>query len=335
MLAMNDCLERARQLANDVLFPAATATDTAARVPETNLQRLAREGLFGALGPSEFGGLALDPAAFAELVEILASGCLTTTFVWIQHQGAVQALAATPESLLARAWLPDLCAGRRRAGVAYGGLRAGPNQLRARPVSGGWLLDGRVPWVTGWRLVDALLTWALTPERERLSLLLDATAADTLGVTAQRLVAANASCTVELTFRAHFVPAERLVERVAHTPPPAHDGGGRSNGSLALGLARCCLGLLEPNSQSQCLLAAELVARRAELDGATEHTLASARAAAAELAWRASAALVASTGSRAIKSGEHPERLAREALFLLVFGTRPAIRSALLERLGV
>ncbi|HVZ32154.1 MAG TPA: hypothetical protein VG963_07005, partial [Polyangiaceae bacterium] len=121
-------------------------------------------------------------------------------------------------------------------------------------------------------------------------------------------------------------------------PPPAHDGGGRSNGSLALGLARRCIALLSPcphgSSPYDSSLAAELESRRDELDSAGDGTLATARAAAAEFAWRASAALVTATGSRAIKHGEHAERLAREALFLLVFGTRPAIRSALLERLG-
>jgi hypothetical protein len=36
------------------------------------------------------------------------------------------------------------------------------------------------------------------------------------------------------------------------------------------------------------------------------------------------------TGSRAVLAGEHAQRLVREATFLLVFGSRPAIRSALL-----
>jgi hypothetical protein len=31
---------------------------------------------------------------------------------------------------------------------------------------------------------------------------------------------------------------------------------------------------------------------------------------------------------------QHPQRLAREALFLLVFGSRPAIKNALLHQLG-
>jgi alkylation response protein AidB-like acyl-CoA dehydrogenase len=326
---MTDLLERAQRLADEVLFPASLATDTAARVPEAQLQLLAHAGLFGVFGPPELGGLASAPSAFAELVEVLASGCLTTTFVWIQHHGAVQALAAAPDSPLAHAWLAELCAGRRRTGLALGGLRPGPSQLHARPVRGGWHLDGTVPWVTGWQLVDALLTWALSPEQQRLSLLIDAAPADTLGVTPLRLISANASSTVELCFRSHFVAQERLVASAPYTPPPAHDGGGRSNGSLALGVARRCTTLLGPSP-----LDAELRARRAQLDAADDFNLAPARAAAVEIACRASAALIAHLGSRAIRSGEHAERLAREALFLLAFGSRPAIRTALLETLG-
>jgi hypothetical protein len=59
-----------------------------------------------------------------------------------------------------------------------------------------------------------------------------------------------------------------------------------------------------------------------------------ARAAASELAVRAAAALAARDGSRSVTVDQHPQRLAREALFLLVFGSRPGIKSALLRRFG-
>jgi hypothetical protein len=78
----------------------------------------------------------------------------------------------------------------------------------------------------------------------------------------------------------------------------------------------------------------ELLACRELLDGVGPHGLPAARAAASELAMRAATALVVTAGSRSILTGEHPQRLAREALFLLVFGTRPEIRSSLLERLS-
>jgi len=46
------------------------------------------------------------------------------------------------------------------------------------------------------------------------------------------------------------------------------------------------------------------------------------------------AALIVETGRRAVRADDHAQRLAREALLLLVFDTRPAIKASLLRRLG-
>ena len=71
---------------------------------------------------------------------------------------------------------------------------------------------------------------------------------------------------------------------------------------------------------------------RRQLDDAvtaSPDAMAQARAAACELAVRAAAALAVRDGSRSATVGQHPPRLAREALFLLVFGSRPPIKQAL------
>jgi alkylation response protein AidB-like acyl-CoA dehydrogenase len=320
----------ARRLADERLFPEALHTDAAERVAEPLLGALANAGLFGLVGPPEHGGLglALGAGPFSDVVEALASGCLATTFVWVQHHGALHALATSDNTALARAWLPDLCAGRRRAGLALSGSRPGPDPLRARPEPGGWRLEGRAPWMTGWGLVDAVLTTARTDDERALSAWVEPRASDTLEAAPQRLLAANASCTVELGFHSHFVPDERVVALAPYVPPPPHDAGGRSNGSFALGVARRACQLLGPSP-----LDAELHARRRQLDGADDERLAAARAAAVELSLRASAALITSQGSRSIVRDAHAQRLAREALFLLVFGSRPAIKQALLGSL--
>ncbi|MBO0868041.1 MAG: hypothetical protein J2P15_05705, partial [Micromonosporaceae bacterium] len=57
-----------------------------------------------------------------------------------------------------------------------------------------------------------------------------------------------------------------------------------------------------------------------------------ARAAASALAMRAATALTVATGARSLLVTEHAQRLVREAMFLLVFGSRPAIKEALLRR---
>ena len=92
--------------------------------------------------------------------------------------------------------------------------------------------------------------------------------------------------------------------------------------------ARCCR-LLGPTP-----LDAELASLRAELDRLGPGTPV-ARAAAGELALRAASALMTAEGSRSLLVTEHGQRLAREAMFILVYALRPASRAALLARLGV
>lgn len=78
----------------------------------------------------------------------------------------------------------------------------------------------------------------------------------------------------------------------------------------------------------------ELARCRAALDAAGPEEIGDARSAASELAVRAASALVVHEGSSAVTTGASGQRLAREATFLLVFGSRPVISGALLRRLG-
>ena len=95
-----DPIARARELSDSVLFPGALEVDASDTVPIERLDRLADAGFYGLAGPDDFGGLGVpDMATALEIIEILASGCLTTTFVWIQHHGAVRALMEGPPQL--------------------------------------------------------------------------------------------------------------------------------------------------------------------------------------------------------------------------------------------
>jgi len=325
-----EALAVARRLADEVLFPAAMRTDAADLLPDANLDLLAEAGLYGIAGPADAGGSALEAADAARVVEVLASGCLTTAFVWTQHHGPVRAIADADNTDLRDRWLAPMCAGLARAGVALAGLLGASSLLRARPTEDGWVLDGESPWVTGWGRVDVLYVAARDGE-DVVWTLVDAEPSGTLTAEPLRLVAVNASGTVTLRFDGHAVPADRVIAIEPYTDVLARDAARlRVNGSLALGVAGRCCALLGPGP-----LDAELAAVRAALDTAGPHAaMPAARAAASELAVRAAAALVTGTGSRSILADQHAQRLARESLFLLVFGSRPAIRTALLRRLG-
>jgi alkylation response protein AidB-like acyl-CoA dehydrogenase len=305
----------ARRLAEDVLFPAAAQVDAADRIPPGHLDLLAAQGFYGP--PSN------APGEFDRIVETLASGCLATTFVWLQHAGVVRALAAT-------GWGGRLAGGEVRAGVAIGALRPGRASVRARRVAGGYLFDGEAPWVTGWDMVDVLHVAARDDRDEVVWGLLDATASDTVTVAPLDLVALRASRTVLVRFREHLVPDGRVTGTMPYADWPERDLARlRTNGSLALGLAGRCAALLD-----SVPLRTAIDECRYELDTRTPEKLPEARAAAAELAARAAAALAVGTGATAVLRGGHAERLHREALFLLVFGSRPAIKEALARRLA-
>ncbi len=325
---MPDPLDVARAIAEDVLFPAATATDAADLVPVANLDALAAAGFYGIAVPAAYGGFDLDLATQHRVVETLASGCLTTTFVWLQHRNPTRALVATGNEALRDTWLAPLASGERRAGIALVGNRPGPPILRAARARGGLVLEGDAPWVSGWGLVDALLVTAREDDTV-VSALIDAVGSDDLRAERLRLVGANASGTVTLRFDRHAVPSDRIVAEEPHATVLERDATGlRMNGSLALGLIERCCRLLGPSRLDD-----ELIAARVALDRATTDGLPAARAGACELALRAATALAVARGSRSILAGDHAERLVREALFLQVFGSRPAIKASLLERL--
>ena len=348
-MTADQVLNQARRIADEVLFPSALIVDSADRVPAAHFDVLAAARLYGLAGPVSAGGLDADLATFCGVTEIMAGGCLATAFVWLQHHSAVRALAATANQALAAEWLEPLCRGTRRAGVALGGARPGAPLLRAQPVPGGWTFDGTAPWVTGWDMIDVVYTLARDESGSLIAALLPAVTSASLSADQLDLVAVNASRTVELSFDAHFVPAALVTGTAPLADWLAGDAGGlRPNGSLARGVAaRCCRLISEAAGTAGWAgaaadggasggagaapgdLAAQLAAARAALDDADAATLPAARAAAAELAFRASGALVTAAGSRSILAGQHPQRLAREALFLLVFGSRPAIRDHL------
>lgn len=331
--------ERARALTEELLAPQAAAVEAAGAVPRSHLDALAAAGLRAAEGEDALA-----------VVEELAAGDLATAFVWIQQVGVARWLgAASAQDERWAAQLADLRAGRAHAGIALqAALRPGPAAVVARPVDDddergdGWVLDGAVPWVTGWGLLDAVLLTARDGE-EVLFLLLDLgevrRGGQVPGLRGELLplAAVRASRTVELHLDGFRVGADRLVARGQHAALLAGDAAGlRPNGSLALGLVQRCVRAMaadDRHAERGAALAEEVEAVRARLDAAGPEDLPTARAAAVDLAWRAAAALALVTGSSAVIAPSLAERTVREALFLLVFGSRPAIREALLDGL--
>jgi alkylation response protein AidB-like acyl-CoA dehydrogenase len=308
----------------------AAEVDRADSLGADHLDELAALGLYGSFAPVADGGLGLSLSELCDVVEVLAAACLTTTFVWIQHFRLLAAVLDPTGPPLLGNLKPKVIGGETKGGVALRGLQPGPARLSATPTAQGWSLDGDAPWVSGWGLVDELFVAARGPDNTVVNFLIAPKDQPGLVATRHRLSALNASVTVRLDFNALVVPSGQMVGQSPFDPSLEGPEGLRVNGSLALGVARRCCTLLGPTSLDD-----ELRECRDRLDGADAETMALARAGACELAVRASLALAVERGSSSVISGGIAERSVREAALLLTFGSRPAIRRALLQKFGV
>lgn len=324
-------LTAASRLADELLFPQAIATDRSPLLARELLDALADAGLYAMAGPPELSGGDLPPDGHLDVIEVLAGGCLTTTLVWLQHHSAVGALVGDVSARLRERWLAPLCRGDVRAGAAFSGLRGrdGP-AVTAVETSGGWLLHGTAPWVSGWGRIDVARTAACDADGTIVWALMDAVEGPSLEVTPLPLVAMGATGTVAVSFRGHFVSADRVLSRQPLADWIANDGAEpmvRVHAALATGVAAGGCSLLGRTEYDD-----ELVASRRELATAgaagDRPRLLAARAWALDLAVRTSYALVAASGGRALLLDQHAQRLAREAMFLLVFAQTPEMREA-------
>ena len=330
-MAEPESVSRARAIADDLLFPRALDTDASGVVPRENLDALAAAGLYGVIGPLEAGGLGADFGTFLEVVEILSGGCLSSAFIWVQHHGVLRAVASSSTPGLRERWLAPLCSGEIRAGIALAGLLSGPARITARRSDGSWILSGTAPWVTGWGRMDIIQVAGRDEDDNVVSVLVDARPAPGFEFDPPlELVALSSTATSAAHLRDLRVPDDRVisVQPLAERQQQDHNTL-RVHAALAFGVAARCIRMI-----GETPLETELASVRLRLEQAEPREVPAAKAAASELAHRAAATLVVATGSRSLIRTEHAQRLAREALFLLVFGSRPTIKSALLGSLA-
>ncbi|WP_370945946.1 acyl-CoA dehydrogenase family protein [Amycolatopsis sp. cg5] len=332
-------VERARALADDVLFPAAAEVDAKGEVPRAHFDRLAAEGFYGLAAPAEAGGAGAEFPELIAVLETLAGGCLSTMFTWIQHHGLVVGLLGSSNEALRDKYLASLIRGDLRAGVAYAGVIPTPPRMRATRVDGGFVFEGEAPFVSGWGSIDVLQLSGRDGETV-VNAVIRPVAGPNVAVRRLELVAAQGTSTVGLTLDGLYVPRENVFAEVAHADFVAGNTfASRLNGCAPLGIAERAARLIEEagKAETAASLRAEQTEIRAALDAglADPGGLPQARARAAELAFRSAGALVAAVGSSAVLAGQHAQRLVREATFLLVAGSRPEIKSALLEKFEI
>jgi alkylation response protein AidB-like acyl-CoA dehydrogenase len=337
-------LEGTRRVAAELLAPQAAAVDEG-HVPRSHLDALAAVGVLGLHAPRSVGGTGASPAVAREVDEILAGADLSTWFVQVQHHNPVRTLAAAGRL---DGLLPELAAGRRIAGIALAHLRRWPGRPVAAERDGaGWRLDGTAPWYTGWGLNDVALVGAAAADGSVVLGLVPARPGPTLTASAPMATAAvRAARTVTLTFDAQRLAADDVVAVRPYPEWAAADALATVNVQPAvLGLAAAALERLRARADREPQaavtadrLAARLAAVRAEayalLDdvapGERHDRRLALRVEAHRVLVDVTTALVVAGAGGSMAAGAPAQRMAREALFLLVQAqTADARREAL------
>lgn len=337
----------ARRLADELLRPNAEHVDVHG-VPRSHLDALAEAGIFGVSSARDAGGSDLDAPTAREVTEILAGADASTWFVWTQHHTPVRTLRRSGNDVLTKKYAAALASGEVVAGVAFTHLRRpGPPPLVATRDAAGWTLSGRIDWLTGWQLSDVFLVGAQARDDVVWSLL---SLPGRRGVTtaALGLAAMAGTATVSVTLDSVGVGADEVVlvepledwrtidrQRTADVSP------------AVFGLTDEVIRRLgERGDPAADRLAAAATEELARLKATAYHLMddvdpaariddrLALRAEAHALALRTTAALVTLGAGRSMLLAAPAQRLAREALFLLVQGQTASVREATLRRLA-
>ncbi|MET7482201.1 acyl-CoA dehydrogenase family protein [Streptomyces sp. NPDC005538] len=332
---------RARRLADDLLAPHAEQVDQEG-VPASHIEAIKRSGLLGVSAPVAYGGSAAPGAVARQTAEILAGACCSTWFVQTQHHTPVMTLAKSELPVRERL-LGPLSRGELMSGVAYAHLRAYPRiPVRVTRERGGRRFDGTVPWYTGWGLNDVMLLAGVTDADEALFAFTEAREQDGMRASdPMRLAALTASRTVSLELDGLWLPEEAVVLRAPYEEWAATDRPKPTNASPAVfGVAQAALSLLDDDTSGPLRTRLDEVRRQAYTlaEHPVPHEYLAERLAlrtqAYEVLMAATTAAVVAGGGRSLSLTSRAQRLAREALFLLVQGQTTESRRAHLTALS-
>lgn len=349
-MAVNELTDEVEEFLFEWVRPRAQLMDVSLEALREGLREMASRGLLGLRADPEFGGRGFSDAAFRRFQETIARCSGALAFVQTQHQSAVSFLNRSANENLKRRFLPQWCTGERMSGIAFSQLRkAGAPVLAARRTEGGWLLNGRMPWFTGYGLFQDCVVAAYTKDMRTWFGLITLDHSDSLTVSPiMRLASMEVGQTVSIDVHEHFVPEEDVL--YLKEGNWIHDNDMLNialQSPFALGCAAAAIDVLRSTYETKRIKAIAQAADvlEQELDRCREEAYSAmeekgdttrsleARAWAIELAARcAHAAITASSGQG--NSVNHPaQRVYREALVFTVLAQTKPILEATLERI--
>lgn len=348
---MPEVLAVAEEFFRERVAPLANRLDTDTGLLRETVIEMSAGGLMSLRRPAAYGGPELGEVEFRRFQEQVASTSGALSFLQTQHQSAVAMIAKNAPDEFKLRVLPGSHQPQGWIAIGFSQLRrAGEPIFRAEKTSGGYVLNGHVPWITGHTIFPRCLVGAQLPSGEAVFGLVPFS--DQAGEQGQircsepmRLAAMQAAQTVTADVTDWFLPEHDVAFVQPNGWIHANDMVNVTLQSwFALGCARAGLDLVkqaaEKRQNPQVRAAFEALDREladcrqrtSELDRPLEERL-STRAQAIDLASRCALAGVAVSGGAA-NSVDHPaQRIYRESLVYCVSAQTVPILEATLARL--
>jgi alkylation response protein AidB-like acyl-CoA dehydrogenase len=214
-------VDTVRRFVESEVRPGAADLEHADRYPERLVDGLRELGLFGALVPTTYGGLGLDVATYARVIEELCRGWMSLAGVINSHtMAALIVLHHGTEEQRAR-FLPRFARGEARGGLCLTEPHAGSDVQAIRTVArrhgDHYVLDGTKMFVTNGREGNTFALLALTapgaePRHRGMSCFIVEKGAPGLRVVKSiGKLGYKGVDTAELLFEAFAVPVANLV----------------------------------------------------------------------------------------------------------------------------
>ena len=152
---MHEVVASVRRFVEEEVRPAASALEHADEYPRHLVARMKLLGLFGCLVPSEHGGLALDVATYACVIEELCRGWMSLAGVINSHTMMALIVLQHGTEEQRRHFLPSFATGTRRGGLCLTEPHAGSDVQAIRTIArrdgDHYVIDGTKMFITNGR----------------------------------------------------------------------------------------------------------------------------------------------------------------------------------------
>lgn len=352
MQARQQPLNLAKSYLNNAVKPNANALDSDAEALKNAVLGLGKLGLLALRVPPSWRGWGVNEEIFQDFQELVARHSGALAFLQTQHQSASVMLVQSQNEPLKQKYLPFMGDGNVLLGIGFSHLRReGKPLVKAVPVTGGYQIEGFVPWVTGFDLFQNFIVAASLPDGQAVFGVVPFvdTRAATGAITFSqplKLAAMTSTNTVTATLTNWFLPKESVVSIKPSGWIHANDKKNVLNATgLILGCAMAGLDIVQAAyskrelsfiAQAFELLSQELSNCRTAIRQAQQNCNISLdkrlqlRAWAIDLAVRCAHAAVTVFSGAANRGNHAAQRVYREALVFTVTGQTTAVMEATL-----